>query len=186
MRPHPDGGKIVRRAAVVDQPELNVAIFAFLLNYPWEFLQIPLYALAPETLPWQVIKRCSIAAVGDAIIMLASYGMVAIGAGDRWWMSKPTMRQLLGFVAVGVFITVAIEYLASRSSGTIWAWRYSSAMPVLPLVHAGLSPVLQWIILPPLTLWFVRRQLSHLWRAQPADRPVTERHDEDLREGKCE
>ena len=158
----------MRRAAVVDQPELNVAIFAFLLNYPWEFLQIPLYALGPDTLPRQVIERCSIAAVGDAIIMLASHGMVAIAAGDCWWILKATARQLLGFVAVGVSITVAIEYVASRSSGPIRAWRYSSAMPVLPLVHAGLSPVLQWIILPPLTLWFVRRQLSHLWRSPTA------------------
>ncbi len=155
-RPHP----------IVDQPELNVAIFAFLLNYPWEFLQIPLYALTPDTLPGQVIKRCSFAAVGDAIIMLSGYYAVAITAATRWWILRPTTGQLLGFVAAGVLITIAIEYVAVRSDSPVWGWRYSSSMPVLPLVHAGLAPILQWVVLPPLAVWFVRRQLSHLWHVR--------------------
>jgi hypothetical protein len=33
-------------------------------------------------------------------------------------------------------------------------------MPVVPLLEVGLSPLLQWIVLPPLIVWFVRRQLT--------------------------
>jgi len=33
-------------------------------------------------------------------------------------------------------------------------------MPVIPLLGVGLSPLLQWVVLPPIVVWFVRRQLT--------------------------
>ncbi|MEA2118775.1 hypothetical protein [Halovibrio sp. HP20-50] len=52
--------------------------------------------------------------------------------------------------------TVVFEELAT---GPLNLWGYTDAMPVLPLLETGLAPVAQWIILPLLQLWFVRRQL---------------------------
>ncbi len=45
------GGTVARSRAILDQPELNIAIFAFLLNYPWEFLQIPSTQCRPTRSP---------------------------------------------------------------------------------------------------------------------------------------
>lgn len=149
---------------LTDQPEFNIVTFAFLLNYPWEFLQVPLYLVHPGVSHWDVIKTCSIAAVGDALIMLVSYWTVAIAARARWWILRPAARQLLAFVAVGIIITIGIEYFATGSDHPALGWRYAPAMPVLPLVHVGLAPLLQWLVLPPLAVWFVRRQLSNLPR----------------------
>ncbi len=168
MRADVGGGTVAPPRAILDQPELNIAIFAFLLNYPWEFLQISLYAMPPDTLPWRVISRCSIAAVGDAVIMLVSYWAVVLFARSRWWILRPSALQILGFVAVGVFITIAIEYFAMHSDHPFWGWRYAPSMPVVPLVGTGLSPLMQWLILPPLALWFIGRQLDHLWRPTSA------------------
>jgi len=69
----------------------------------------------------------------------------------------PSWRELVGFSAVGVAITAVIEWLATRGH---WAqsWVYSSVMPVIPGLEIGLSPLLQWVILPPVAVWFVRRQ----------------------------
>lgn len=39
-------------------------------------------------------------------------------------------------------------------------WQYTEAIPTLPLLGTGLSPLLQWSLLPPLVLWLVRRQLT--------------------------
>lgn len=39
--------RVVRSA-----PELHVALFAFLLNLPWEFLQVPLYVGMPTMPHW--------------------------------------------------------------------------------------------------------------------------------------
>jgi hypothetical protein len=67
---------------------------------------------------------------------------------------------MAGFIAVGVGITAAIEWLATRG---YWfqSWGYSSWMPVIPGIGLGLSPLLQWVIVPLIVVWFVRRQSAH-------------------------
>ena len=37
------------------------------------------------------------------------------------------------------------------------SWQYSELMPVVPIVDVGLSPLLQWVLLPPASLWVARR-----------------------------
>jgi hypothetical protein len=33
-------------------------------------------------------------------------------------------------------------------------------MPMVPSLGFGLTPLLSWIVVPPLTAWFVRRQIT--------------------------
>ena len=40
---HGRSGLRIRLGTVLSTPELNVLLFAFLLNYPWEFIQTPIY-----------------------------------------------------------------------------------------------------------------------------------------------
>ena len=137
-------------------PELNIAIFAFLLNYPWEFLQVPFFAGMAEAPHWQAVLLCSRATVGDAGIAVAAFWAVAAGVRRRLWVVNPTTRQGLGFVVTGLVITVIFEWLGTE----VWnRWQYAAMMPTIPVLGTGLLPVLQWTGLPPLVLWFVRRQL---------------------------
>ena len=140
-------------------PEFNVAVFAFLLNFPWEFLQVPLFADMAGAPHWTAIKRCAIATLGDIAIMLIAYWFVAAVAGSRHWIAGPKAAHLAMFVGAGVAITVVIEWLALRGR---WldGWGYSSLMPVVPGLGIGLSPLVQWLVLPPLAVWFVRRRLA--------------------------
>jgi hypothetical protein len=142
---------------LIDTPEANVAIFAFLLNLPWEFLQVPLFAGMPSAGHWSAIQVCGRATLGDVVITLTAFWVVAAWARARRWILSPTPRQVAGLVAVGVLITIVMEWLATRVLGR---WAYAEAMPVVPILGVGLSPVLQWIVLPPLVVWFVRRQLT--------------------------
>lgn len=141
---------------VLEAPEANVAVFAFLLDYPWEFLQVPLFrgmAAAPH---WEAVKFCTGATLGDAVIAVVAFWGVAAAAGTRRWILRPSAAQVAGFVAIGLAITLALEWLAT---GPLGRWEYAEAMPVVPLIGVGLAPALQWILLPPLVAWFVRRQL---------------------------
>lgn len=156
-----NGGQKVKQG-LLDQPETNILIFAFLLNYPWEFLQAPFFAGLSGATHWEAVKVCTRATFGDAVIMLIAYWSVAVAARDRWWFRALSRSRMLGFIAAGVIVTVAIEHFATRSMSPAWGWRYADAMPTLPVVDVGLTPLLQWILLPPLTIWFVRRQLSAL------------------------
>lgn len=143
--------------ALTATPEFNLAVFALLLNFPWEVLQAPLFegmAAAPHA---AVISACLQATLGDAVIMLLAHASVAGVTRRRRWVLAPSRREVAGFVAVGVAHTALIEWLATRGH---WAqtWAYSSAMPLIPGIGVGLSPLLQWVVVPPIALWFARRQ----------------------------
>ncbi len=137
-------------------PEFNVVIFAFLLNFPWEFLQVPFYGGMPSAEHWQGVKSCAQATIGDAVIMLVAYWCVA-GFAGRYWLLQPKLVHIGSLVAVGVGITVLIEKLAVSGSW-VQGWSYSERM--LMAFGVGITPVLQWIVLPPLTIWFCKRQLG--------------------------
>ena len=146
---------VVRR--VTDLPEFNVALFGFLLNYPWEFLQVPLFkgmATAPH---WSAVRFCTRATLGDALIAVFAYWVVSAVIRRRRWITDPRWPQVAAFVGVGLLVTLLFERLAT---GPLDRWQYADAMPIIPLLGIGLAPLLQWLVLPPLLLWFVRRQIT--------------------------
>ncbi len=145
------------KSGILSLPELNVAIFSFLLNFVWEMWQIPFFAATSSDPHWEGVVACTQATFGDAVISLVAFGCVAALARSRLWILDSRPSQVVGFVAVGVVITIILEALAT---GPLERWSYTSSMPTLPVLGTGLLPLLQWIVLPPLTLWFVRRQLA--------------------------
>lgn len=140
-------------------PEFNVALFAFLLNLPWELWQVPLFERMAAAPHWEAVKTCSRAAAGDAAIAVVAYWLVALAVRNRAWVVSPTASTVSGFAACGVVITAAIERLAL---GGFWlqGWSYSPLMPVVPGIGVGLSPLTKWLALPPLVIWLLRRQLT--------------------------
>jgi hypothetical protein len=144
-------------SSLLENREANVALFAFLLNFPWEFWQVPFHEEIPDARHWDAVLACTQATFGDALIAVVAFWIVAAGARSRDWIMNPTARSVTGFVAVGVAITVILEWISTR---LLDRWSYSELMPTIPLLGTGLVPVLQWILLPPLIVWFVRRQLS--------------------------
>jgi len=138
-------------------PEFNVAIFSFLLNFVWEMWQIPFFAAIPDDPHWLGVAACTKASFGDAAISLVAFWCVAALARSRWWIIDSRPLQIAGFIAVGVVITIILEALAT---GPLERWSYTPSMPTLPVLGTGILPLLQWVLLPPLTIWFVRRQLT--------------------------
>ena len=60
-------------------------------------------------------------------------------------------------LGAGVAYTIFSEWLnlVVRQS-----WSYSEAMPVVPLIGVGLSPLLQWLVIPGVAMLVVRRSRS--------------------------
>lgn len=144
---------------VIDLPELNFAVFAFLLNFPWELLQIPFYVGMAEAPHWAATKVCAVATLGDAVIMIIAYWMAAVAARSRHWFVKPLRWPTAVFTSAGVAITIVLEWLAT---GPLDRWQYAAAMPIVPFLGIGLTPLLQWLVLPPICIWFVGRQISRV------------------------
>ncbi len=149
-----DRSSVLRQA--IDLPELNFAVFAFLLNFPWELLQITLYVGMAEAPHWAATKVCAFATLGDALIMVGAYWMAAFAARSRQWFVKPRQWPITVFLLAGIAITIVLERLAT---GPLDRWQYAGTMPVVPFLGVGLTPLLQWLVLPPLCLWFVGRQI---------------------------
>ena len=59
---------------------------------------------------------------------------------------------VVSFLAIGLVITIVFELLAT---GPLNRWEYVELMPTV--LGVGAAPVAQWVILPLLQLWFVKR-----------------------------
>jgi hypothetical protein len=142
---------------VLSLPELHLALFAFLLNFVWEMLQIPFFRGMTQAPHGDAVRICLQATLGDVGITLAAFWTIAWLGRDRHWPTRPRPAQIAAFALVGILITTAFEWLATQ----VWSlWSYSGLMPMIPFLGVGLVPLLQWIVLPPLVIWFVHRQLT--------------------------
>ena len=148
--------------ALLRTPELNVLIFSFLLNLAWEIWQVPFFRGMADQPHWEGVKACTLATLGDAGIALAAFWVTAIFAKDRSWVLRPNRLKIAIFLGVGLVVTFLFEALAT---GMFQRWTYSDAMPRLP-VGTGLLPLLQWLVIPLLVLWFVRRQIAPAHRGK--------------------
>lgn len=116
--------------------------------------QIPFFVAMPIEPHWVGVAACTQATFGDVAISLVEFWSVAALARSRWWIIRSSPAQVVGFVAVGVVITIMLEALAT---GPWERWRYTPSMPsmpTLPITGTRILPLFQWILLPPLTIWF--------------------------------
>ena len=93
------------------------------------------------------------ASVGDALMLLLAFWLVALWRRDRDWILRPSASALGWFLLPGLVMTVVFEALATGPWGR---WTYADTMPVLPVVGTGVAPLLQWLLLPLLVVWLVR------------------------------
>ncbi len=130
-------------------------MFVTLGNLFWETAQLPLYTIWLEGTTRQLAIAVLHCTAGDVLIATASIVAGLLVAGDGWPDRLDAYRRVaLAAIAIGVTYTVFSEWLniVVRRS-----WAYSELMPVIPLVGAGLSPALQWIVVPLAGFWFARR-----------------------------
>ncbi len=141
--------------ALLKTPEFNVVLFSFLLNLAWEYWQVPFFRGMADQPHWLGVKACTLATFGDAGIALAAFWVTAFFARTRSWIMQPSRSDIAIFIGVGLVAAIVFEALAI---GILERWAYSDAMPRLPVLGTGLVPVIQWLVIPPLVVWFVRRQ----------------------------
>ncbi|TCD13251.1 hypothetical protein E0D97_14415 [Oricola cellulosilytica] len=137
-------------------PEFGIAVFSFLLHFVWEFLQVPTYAGMAELNHWDGVKVCTSATFGDVGFALIAFWTTSALARSRHWYLRPKTAQLLVFLGVGIMLTVGFEYYYTNVS---LRWTYSELMPLVPPFGTGLSPLLQWLAIPPLVVWLARRHV---------------------------
>jgi hypothetical protein len=105
--------------------------------------QLPLY-----TISWTGTKREI-----RSLITASALTLAALGARIGHW---PLFggRMTLAAILLGLAYTVFSEWLNTELRQN---WSYTGAMPILPPLGTGLTPFLQWLIVPAIALGYVGR-----------------------------
>jgi len=117
---------------------------AFVLNLTWEIAHVRLYTIWAEadrlSVAWALL-HCSL---GDVVIALAMFALTGI---VLWRVDWPASRPWVG----GAIVVIgAMAYTAWSEWYNVYragSWAYTASMPMI--FGIGLSPLLQWLILPP-------------------------------------
>jgi YHS domain-containing protein len=112
----------------------------------WEALQTPLYADRGGSVAYVAWSRLH-CTVGDVLILLGCYWVIALLWRDRSWIATRRLAPRVLFVILGMVYTIASEL-----AHTLWllSWGYAPEMP--RIFGVGLAPVLQWLLIPSVLL----------------------------------
>ncbi|MCK6454075.1 MAG: hypothetical protein L6R19_24940 [Alphaproteobacteria bacterium] len=114
-------------------------------NLGWEALHLPLYTVwspgSPRYLAF-VVAHCT---TGDLLIGAASLALAWLVLARREWPHRRYRLVAMATIAGGVAYTLYSEWVNVYQWGR---WGYSEAMPLVPPLGIGLSPILQWLIIP--------------------------------------
>lgn len=127
-----------------------------LVHLTWEFAHMPLYTLWAEG-SWREIVFAAVHCTGgDVLIALAALTGALLLVGRRGWPVDRFKAVFAMTLVFGLAYTAFSEWLNIVRRA---AWAYSAWMPVVSLgvFDVGLSPLLQWLIVPSLAFWRARR-----------------------------
>ena len=104
--------------------------------------------------------HCSI---GDLMIAASSLLLAVVLIGRAKWPSERWWAVVVTAGTLGVIFSEWHNVFVLRS------WAYGNLMPRLPGIGIGLSPLLQWLVIPPLAFWLTYRRV-HIGVGKGPDR----------------
>lgn len=132
--------------------------FTAIANLLWEFAQLPLYTIWTEGAIREIVFAAIHCTSGDVIIASVSLMLALLMTGANWPLESRTYHRVAALtLTFGILFTLFSEWLnvVVRKS-----WAYSELMPIIPVLNAGLSPVLQWIVIPLAAFGWARRPFA--------------------------
>lgn len=145
----------------VDNPWLLALRRYFLItafgHLIWEFAHMPLYTLWDTGTPGEIMFAAVHCTGGDVLIASTTLLASLLLFGNSHWPRQAFTAVTISMIIFGIAYTVFSEWLniVIRKS-----WAYNEAMPVVPVLEIGLSPLLQWIVIPTVAIWWARRSAT--------------------------
>ncbi len=121
---------------------LIMAVISFILNEFWELVQMPLYEQPIYKMGH--IAFCTLGALADMIMVLLLYVCFGFLYKKAFWVWQSNWVKILVVMLTGA----AGAVLSEKRHLLIGSWAYNQSMPIVPFVNVGLSPVLQFFLLP--------------------------------------
>lgn len=130
---------------------MYVSLIAFILHFIWEYTQAPLFQ-GYESFSAHFFT-CLLGVAGDVVITLCVYLSIGFLKNDFNWISALNKKDVVVIALIGFFIAVGIEWRALLFG----RWAYTSAMPLIPYIKVGLTPILQMTFLLPFSMYLTKR-----------------------------
>ncbi len=121
---------------------LMMTVISFILNEAWELLQMPLYEQSIYKIGH--IAFCTLGALADTIMVLLLYILFAFVYKNPFWIEQKNWGKICIVMLAGAVGAVFSE----KRHLLIGSWSYNQSMPIIPFMNVGLSPVLQFLLLP--------------------------------------
>lgn len=130
-----------------------------LLNLVWEVAQLPFYTLWVQGTLGGIAFAIAHCTAGDMLIGIMAAGIsIAVTRFSMRGQPYSGVHFLVVFIVLGLSYTVFSEWLNVHIRKS---WAYSETMPTVPPLGTGLTPLLQWLIVPLATFaivsWTARR-----------------------------
>ena len=120
-------------------------IFVAVANLAWEFAHMPLYTLWQTGTASEITFAVLHCTGGDVLIALSAVVLALFLVGSPAWPATRNSHVITLTVVFGLAYTLFSEWLNIEVRES---WAYSDLMPVIPIIDAGLSPMLQWVVIP--------------------------------------
>lgn len=121
----------------------------FALNLVWELGQMQYFTALSEIGYPRAVLFCALASVVDGVAVVSIFivleNLFDNGRGDY------VIAAVLGGLTAVLFELVATK---------LGLWTYAASMPVIPFIGVGLLPMIQLLLLVPLSI-FVTRKLDN-------------------------
>lgn len=132
-----------------------LSLIAFVLHIVWENMQAPLFQGYVSFVAH--FPMCVVGTVGDVGITLFVYFIIALLKNDFNWIVALNKKDIAILSAVGFLIALGVEWRALLFG----RWAYIGAMPILPYLKVGLTPVIQMTLLLPLSVYLTKIIITH-------------------------
>lgn len=120
----------------------TLVLVAYAIHFAWEMGHARWFATMNELPFWTATAWCARAALWDVVISAVAYLTASLVARNARWIDKPSPLPIAVYLLLALAITVVVE----RSALATGRWRYAPEMPTIAGI--GLSPLLQWIVVP--------------------------------------
>lgn len=125
-----------------------------ILHFAWEVLQLPLYTIWRSGTFGEIAFAILHCTTGDLMIASLSLLIALLVVGNLEWPYERFFAVMVTALGVGISYTVYSEWMNTTVRKT---WEYSELMPTIPLLGVGLSPLMQWIVIPAISFWAIPR-----------------------------
>lgn len=132
----------------------HIAVWGFVLNAVWEFIQCALFYDMWDWGFWRGAAWMWGAVFGDVLIVLG-VAAVSLRFVETRALALPTGRGWAVLLGVGFVASVGLEWAARA----LHLWSYNDWMPTIVVLDhtVGLSPIVQITALPALSVYLATR-----------------------------